>query len=80
VSHWSQLLEGWCVDWDYRGGPLLARSRAWRVAKGRNAGLPLALTHAYDRRGRYQAAVRAFDILGGSATTRVSIDVGEPAP
>jgi hypothetical protein len=80
VSHWSQLLEGWCVDWDYRGGPLHARSRAWRVARGRDAGLPLALSHAYDRGGRYEAAVRAFDILGGSATTRLAIDVAELDP
>ncbi len=77
VEHWSQLLEGWCVDWDYRGGPLLARSRAWRAAaRARRANLPLALTHAYERAGRYRAEVRAFDILGGAATTSVAIEVG----
>lgn len=76
VSHWSQLLEGWCVDWDYRGGPLFARSHAWRSAsKGKRAALPLALTHAYERSGRYHAAIRAFDILGGATTTNLAIDV-----
>jgi hypothetical protein len=77
VSHWSQLLEGWCVDWDYQGGPLHAGSRAWRAPKGKREGLPLVLTHAYERGGRYQAAVRAFDILGGSATTSVAVEVGD---
>jgi hypothetical protein len=73
VTHWSQWIEGWCVDWNYRGGPLNASPGAWR-ARGR-AALPLSVTHAYERAGRYVVRVEVFDILGGATTQTLSVDV-----
>lgn len=73
VAHWSQWLEGWCVDWDHRGGALHVGTRAWRSR--RRPELALQLTHAYDRPGRYVALVRAFDVLGGVATRAVAVRV-----
>jgi hypothetical protein len=73
VQHWSQWIEGWCVDWDHRGGALQVGSRAWR---GRGRGhLPLTVAHAYDRPGRYVALVRAYDVLGGSVSKRLRVAV-----
>jgi hypothetical protein len=71
VDHWSQWLEGWCVDWDHQGGPLQAGSRVWR-ARG---ALPLSATHAYGRPGRYVALVKAFDVLGGATTKQLEVEV-----
>ena len=59
VAHWSQWLEGYCIDWDHRAGVLNSGSGVWR-ARGQ-ARLPLATTHAYERAGRYVALVKAFD-------------------
>jgi len=74
VAHWSQWLEGWCVDWDHRDGALRVGSRQWR---GRGASnLPLAAAHSYSRPGRYVALVRAFDVLGGTTTVGVNLEVG----
>ncbi len=73
VEHWSQWLEGWCVDWDHRGGALRVGSREWR-SRSRKP-LTLAISHAYDRPGRYVALVKAFDVLGGAVTTEVAVDV-----
>jgi DNA methylase len=64
------VLEGWCVDWENDGGPLRARTSLWRAGKH---DLPLAATHDYDRPGRYRVLVKAFDALGGSATTAVHV-------
>jgi hypothetical protein len=73
ITHWSQWIEGWCVDWDHVGGALQVGSRAWR-SRG-HARLPLAATHAYDQPGRYVALVKAFDLLGGTTTQRLRIDI-----
>jgi 16S rRNA G966 N2-methylase RsmD len=73
VAHWSQWIEGWCVDWDHRGGALQVGSRTWR--KRGQAELPLSVAHAYPRPGRYVALVRAYDVLGGSASRQLRVAV-----
>jgi hypothetical protein len=73
VAHWSQWIEGWCVDWDHRGGTLRAGTRTWR--KRGQAQLPLSAAYSYERPGRYVALVKAFDVLGGSVTREVRVAV-----
>jgi hypothetical protein len=74
VAHWSQWIDGWCIDWDHRGGALNAGSHFWR-AKAETA-LALRATHAYSAPGRYVALVKAFDVLGGATTKMLEVDVG----
>jgi hypothetical protein len=74
VEHWSQWIDGWCIDWDHHGGTLNAESRLWRArAKSR---LALSATHAYGGPGRYVALVKTFDVLGGTTTKRLDVEVG----
>lgn len=62
VKHWSQWLDGWCVDWEHDGGPL----RCGSCLRRRGARpLPLACEHGYDGRGPRVVLVRAYDVLGG---------------
>jgi DNA modification methylase len=73
VTHWSQWIEGWCVDWDHRGGALPAGASVWR----RRVQDPLALSvaHDYERRGSHVVLVKAFDVLGRSSTRTLKVDV-----
>lgn len=71
VSHWSQWIDGWCVDWDHRGGPLRPGSRVWR-ARGRGP-LALSAVHRYARPGRRVALVTVYDLLGGATSASVEI-------
>jgi hypothetical protein len=73
AAHWSQWIEGWCVDWDYAGGPLRAGSRMWR-ARGKD-GLALRASHQYTQSGRHVALVKVFDVLGGATTATLELDV-----
>ena len=76
VEHWSQWIDGWCIDWDHRGGAMVTLATGSRVWRSRaQAGLPLSATHAYDGPGRYVALVKAFDVLGGEATKRLEVEV-----
>jgi len=76
VKHWSQWIDGYCIDWDHQAGVLNAGSRVWR-ARGQ-AQLPLVATHAYAGPGRYVALVKAFDVLGGATTKALRVDVDPP--
>jgi hypothetical protein len=71
VTHWSQWLEGWCVDWQHEKGPIRAGSSTWRDRRG----LALCATHTYERPGSYVARIKAFDVLGGSTTRAVRVDI-----
>jgi hypothetical protein len=73
ARHWSQWIDGWCVDWDYEGGPLRSGSRVWR-ARGKDD-LALSVSHRYRGRGRRVALVKVFDVLGGATTAALEIDV-----
>jgi hypothetical protein len=73
VSHWSQWIEGWCVDWDFDGHALRAQGKAWRDP--REPRLCLSLTHGYEQTGRHRVRVKAFDILGGDAAIDLDVDV-----
>jgi hypothetical protein len=73
VEHWSQWIDGWCIDWDHRGGALHAGSRLWRARAQSN--LALTARHDYDGPGRYVALVKAFDVLGGATTKRLEVEV-----
>jgi hypothetical protein len=75
VRHWAQWIDGWCVDWDYRGGALQVGSRAWR-ARGQ-ARFPLSASHAYDRPGPYVVGVKVFDVLGGTARKDLAVRVAQ---
>jgi len=73
VSHFSQWIDGWCVDWDVQGGPLCAGTSLWRTRAG---SLTLRARHEYVKRGRVVVRVRVFDVFGGVTTRDVAIDVG----
>jgi DNA modification methylase len=74
VAHWSQWIDAWCVDWDYRRGPTNVSSYVFR--KTSSGHLDLATGHTYSTRGKYVALVKAFDVLGGEATTTLDVTVG----
>jgi DNA modification methylase len=62
VRHWSQWLDGWCVDWEHDGQRL--RCAGWMTRRGARP-LQLSCEHGYERPGRRVALVRAYDVLGG---------------
>jgi DNA modification methylase len=73
VEHWSQWIDGWCIDWDHQGGALHAGSRVWRTRA--QSDLTLTARHDYTSPGRYVALVKAFDVLGGATTKRLEVEV-----
>jgi hypothetical protein len=71
VTHWSQWLEGWCVDWEHEDGPLRSGTQVSRDRRG----IALEASHAYAKPGTHVALVKAFDVLGGATTRAVRVEV-----
>lgn len=73
VAHWSQCVDAWCVDWDYRRGPAAVTSYVRR--KVGDTRLDLAIAHSYAEPGTYVVLVKLFDLLGGQAKTSLRVTV-----
>ncbi|MFN0094612.1 MAG: DNA methyltransferase [Dehalococcoidia bacterium] len=73
VSHWSQTLDYWAVDWDYRGDAFHNQWQSYRTRK--DPKLALSARHTYDEPGDYRLMVKAIDILGNDTTKIVEVHV-----
>lgn len=69
---WAHRLEGWCIDWESTTNHLRLDRGFWRNRRGE---LACTATHRFSRPGRYRVRVKAFDVLGGSATRTLSVHV-----
>lgn len=73
ITHWSQLVDYWAIDWDYRGDTFHNQWQSYRTKK--NSKLQLNATNTYDVRGKYTVVIKAIDILGNDTTKAVEVEV-----
>jgi DNA modification methylase len=66
VKHWSQWIDFWAIDWDYKGDTFHNEWQSYRTRKG-NA-LTLAANHTYPEPGERRIMVKVIDILGNDTT------------
>jgi hypothetical protein len=63
AEKWSDLIDAWFVDWNWRGGPLSPEFSAYRTRRRRE--LPLATPErALRGAARRRIAVKVVDVLG----------------
>lgn len=73
ISHWSQWLDYWAVDWDNKGDTFHNTWQAYRTRQDNT--LQLQTTHRYEQPGEYTILVKAIDILGNDTTKTVRVQV-----
>ena len=73
VTHWSQWIDYWAVDWDNKGDAFHNEWQAYRTAKSQD--LSLATENEYEEAGDYAVVVKVIDILGNDTTKTVSVKV-----
>lgn len=67
VGAWSDFIDYWAVDWDFRNDTFMQGWVAYRTRKDR--ALPLSTTkHSYERPGRYRVLVKVIDIFGNDTS------------
>ena len=73
ITHWSQWIDYWAVDWDNRGDTFHNEWQTYRTRKDRE--LQRSVTHTYDAPGEYTIVVKVIDILGNDTTKTVRVKI-----
>lgn len=73
ITHWSQMLDYWAVDWDFQDDTFHNQWQSYRTRK--DPKLELAASHTYEEAGTYRVMVKAIDILGNDTTKLVEVTV-----
>ena len=73
IKHWSQWIDYWALDWDYREDTFHNQWQSYRTRK--EPDLQLEATHSYEEPGKYTIAVKVIDLLGNDTTKTVQIEV-----
>jgi len=73
ITHWSQWIDYWAVDWDNKGDTFHNQWQAYRTRKSRD--LEWSTTHTYESPGEYMVVVKVIDILGNDTTKAIKVKV-----
>ena len=74
VKKWSDYIDYWAVDWDFRNDTFMQGWVAYRTRKERK--LPLASdAHTYEKAGKYRILVKVIDIFGNDTSQAFDVEV-----
>jgi hypothetical protein len=73
IKHWSQWIDYWAVDWDYKGDTFHNAWQSYRTRK--DPKLTVEASHQYEQPGEHRLAVKVIDILGNDTTKLVTVKV-----
>jgi adenine-specific DNA-methyltransferase len=73
IKHWSQWIDYWAVDWDYKDDTFHNQWQSYRTRK--NPDLEKETTHTYPEAGKYTVVVKVIDILGNDTTKMIQAEV-----
>ncbi|MFQ3609493.1 MAG: site-specific DNA-methyltransferase, partial [Chloroherpetonaceae bacterium] len=73
VREWSDWIDYWAVDWDYKGDAFHPETQFYRTKKERT--LARTATRLYEEAGVYQVLIKVIDILGNDTTKLVKVEV-----
>lgn len=73
VRHWSQWIDYWAVDWNYRNDTFHNEWQTYRTRK--NPKIELTVTHTYETSGTYTVVVKVIDILGNDTTKSLRVEI-----
>jgi DNA modification methylase len=73
VTHWSQWIDYWAIDWDNQGDAFHNEWQSYRTKA--DSALKLRATKSFDGPGRYRVVVKVIDILGNDTTKSIEVEV-----
>ncbi len=73
ITHWSQWIDYWAVDWDFRDDTFHNQWQSYRTRS--DPKLQCSVAHTYEAPGRYTVVVKVIDILGNDTTKSVVVEV-----
>lgn len=73
IKHWSQWVDYWAIDWDYKTDTFHNEWQAFRSKQ--SAKLELKAEHEYRAPGTYRVLVKVIDLLGNDTTKSLTVEV-----
>jgi len=73
ITHWSQWIDYWAVDWNYRDDTFHNEWQSYRTKQ--NPKIELKAAKAYEAYGKYTVLVKVIDILGNDTTKAIEIEI-----
>jgi len=73
IKHWSQWIDYWAVDWDYKGDTFHNQWQSYRTRK--EPDLQKEISNTYEKPGEYTIVVKVIDILGNDTTKAIQVEV-----
>ena len=74
VTKWSDYIDYWAVDWDFRNDTFMQGWVAYRTRRDRT--LPLTSDpHTYERRGNHRVLIKVIDIFGNDTSQAIDVEV-----
>jgi len=73
ITHWSQWIDYWAVDWNYREDTFHNEWQSYRTKK--EPKIDLNVKHTYEEKGNYTVLVKVIDILGNDTTKVLSVEI-----
>jgi DNA modification methylase len=71
IKHWSQWIDYWAVDWDFKDDTFHNQWQSYRTKK--EPKIALTVGHTYDQPGEYCIVIKVIDILGNDTTKAVRV-------
>lgn len=73
ITHWSQWIDYWAVDWNYRDDTFHNEWQSYRTKQ--NAKIELTANNTYEAAGKYTVLVKVIDILGNDTTKAIQLEI-----
>lgn len=73
ISHWSQWIDYWSVDWNYRDDTFHNEWQSYRTKQ--DPKIDLTVAHVYETSAIYTVLIKVIDILGNDTTKVLHIDI-----
>jgi DNA modification methylase len=74
IAKWSDYIDYWAVDWDFRNDTFMNQWQAYRTRANRKLALE-SDAHEYAEPGRYQVLIKVVDIFGNDTSRLLTWDV-----
>lgn len=74
IKKWSDYIDYWSVDWDYKNDTFHNQWQSYRTKKDRNLEL-ITDPHQYPKKGDYKVMVKVIDIFGNDTTHIIELQV-----
>lgn len=73
IKHWSQWIDYWAVDWDYKDDTFHNQWQSYRARKSPD--LEREVSYIYKEAGKYTVVIKVIDILGNDTTKLTQVEV-----